>query len=121
MFDDVNLALLQQMLQATTLRHRAIAHNLANVNTPGYRRREVRFSDHLASAIASGDPEALRAAPPEVRQASDPALRPDGNNVSLEREMGDLMKNALVYSACTQLLSARLAAYRAAISGNASS
>jgi flagellar basal-body rod protein FlgB len=118
MLNDTNFVLLQRVLDAASLRHRVIAHNLANVNTPGFRRQEVRFSDRLAQAIASGDAEATGTARIEVRPARDPSLRPDGSNVSLEREVGDLMKNALVYQTVTQLLSARVAAYRAAITGD---
>jgi len=77
-------------------------------------------SEHLAAALAAGDADAIRSARIEVQRASDPALQPDGNNVSLEREMGDLMKNSLVHSTVSQLLSTQIAGYRAAITGNTS-
>ena len=121
MMDDVNAVLLQRALDGAALRHRVIAHNMANVNTPGYHRQEVRFTEHLAAALAAGDAEAIRSARFDVERANDPAVRPDGNNVSLEREMGDLMKNSLVYNTVTQLLSAHIAGYRSAITGNTSS
>jgi len=118
---DLTLLSLEKMLDTATLRHKAIANNLANANTPGYRRRIVSFDDHLAKAIAARDPGALRSWRPKVTTSSEAALSPDGNNVSLERELADLMKNSLVYSTCAQLLSARLAAYKAAISGDSRS
>ena len=73
-----------------------------------------------AAYAASGDLEQLRQWRPTVAKSDDPALRPDGNNVSLERELADLMKNTLLYNACTRLLSARIEAYRAAITGQSS-
>ncbi len=120
MMEDLSFVALQKLLDAAALRQKVIANNLANVNTPGYCRRVVRFDDHLARALASGDLEQLRQWRPAVAKSDDPALRPDGNNVSLERELADLMKNTLLYNACTRLLSARIEAYRAAITGQSS-
>jgi len=118
MMNDLSLTMLQKVLDAAALRHKAIANNLANANTPGYQRRVVSFGDQLERALAARDPEGIRAFRPRLVKSADSALRPDGNNVSFERELADLMKNSLVYSACTQLLSSRVAAYRAAISGD---
>jgi len=115
--EDISFLALQKLLDAAALRQKVIANNLANANTPGYCRRVVKFDDHLAKALATGDLGQLRDWRPTVARASDPALRADGNNVSLERELADLMKNTLVYNACTRLLSARIEAYRAAITG----
>lgn len=95
------VAALARVLDHASLRHRAVAHNLANVNTPGYTRREVTF-EHEVARIAEADGGPRRA---------------DGNNVSLEREMGDLEKNRLLYTAASQFLAARLAMLRSAVSG----
>jgi len=94
--EDISFLALQKLLDAAALRQRVIANNLANVNTPGYCRRVVKFDDHLAKALATGDIGQLRA---------------------WRRELADLMKNTLIYNACTRLLSARIEAYRAAITG----
>jgi len=118
MIDDPNLGLLQKMLDAASLRHRVVANNIANVNTPGYQRRVVHFREQLAQAIAGGDTARIAELRPEIQVSSAGPTRPDGNNVTLERELADLMKNALVYKTCTQLLSARIASYRAAITGH---
>lgn len=106
-------SVLAQVLNASALRHRVIAQNVANVNTPGYKRLEVAFEADLAKAIASpGQP----AAKPEVVVGDGPE-RADGNTVDIDREMNDLTKNALLYQAAAQILSARLAQQRAAIAG----
>jgi len=117
MTNDTSFTVLQKVLDTATLRHKVIANNIANVNTPGYHRREVCFQDELARLAATGDGERLAAARPEVLESHEGPFRADGNNVNVERELADLMKNALVYRTCTQLLSSRIAGYRAAISG----
>lgn len=117
MIEDASFTMLQKMLDTAVLRHRVIANNIANVNTPGYRRHIVHFKDALAKAVANGDTQRLGALRPEVRESRDGPFRADGNNVSVERELADLMKNALLHRTCTELLSARIAGYRAAIRG----
>jgi flagellar basal-body rod protein FlgB len=98
---------LTRLLDVCALRHRVIAQNVANVDTPGYHRLEVAFEDDLSAA--TGRPEVV---------ASDAApTRPDGNNVSIEQEMTDLNKNALLYQTAVQLLATRIAAYRSAVAG----
>ncbi len=104
--------LLTQVLDTAALRHRVIGQNVANVNTPGYRRLEVLFEESLAKALAS--PGAV--AKPHVVVADGPA-RVDGNTVDIDREMGDLAKNALLYQTAAQILTSRLATMRAAITG----
>lgn len=101
--------LLARGLDVAGLRQRVIAQNVANINTPEYKRIEVAFDDVVADQIAG--------TPPQVVEAAGGAERADGNNVSLEQEMTDLNKNSLLYSALSQFLGTRLAQLRSAISG----
>ncbi|VTT97892.1 flagellar basal-body rod protein : Flagellar basal body rod protein FlgB OS=Candidatus Kuenenia stuttgartiensis GN=flgB PE=3 SV=1: Flg_bb_rod [Gemmataceae bacterium] len=105
---------LTQLLDAAGLRHRVIAQNVANVNTPGYRRLEVSFDGDLARALAGT--ECGTTAKPRVVVADGPE-RVDGNTVDIDREMNDMAKNALLYQAAAQILTSRLASMRAAIAG----
>jgi flagellar basal-body rod protein FlgB len=108
------LGLLTQVLDTASLRHRVIAQNVSNVNTPGYRRLAVAFEDELAQALASpGGGPAVR---PHVVVADGPE-RVDGNTVDIDREMNDLAKNALLYEAAATILTSRVAQYRSAIAG----
>ncbi|MBX9580965.1 MAG: flagellar basal body protein [Gemmataceae bacterium] len=100
---------LSGLLSATGLRHRVIAQNVANVNTPGYRRLEVTFGGELARATGA-------APTPKVVYGDGPA-RVDGNTVDIDREMNDLAKNALLYQAAAQIVTSRLASLRSAVSG----
>lgn len=104
---------LAHILDAASLRHRVIAQNVANVNTPGYRRLAVSFGDDLARAMATPG-----ATPPRPRVVvEDGPERVDGNTVDIDREMNDLSKNALLYQAAAQIVTSRIASLRAAIAG----
>ncbi len=107
------LTTLAHILDAASLRHRVIAQNVANVNTPGYRRLAVAFSDDLAAALATPGANPQR---PKVVVEDGPE-RVDGNTVDIDREMGDLAKNALLYQAAAQIITSRIASQRAAIAG----
>ena len=108
------IGLLSQVLDASTLRHRVISQNIANVNTPGYRRLAVTFEEDLARALAI--PDGGVPVKPQVVVADGPE-RVDGNTVDIDQEIGDLNKNALLYQAAAQILTSRMATLRAAVSG----
>ncbi len=114
---DSQFDLLVKMLDATALRHRVIAQNVANVNTPGYHRQEVEFEETLARQLGrGGEGSALHIVPKIVTHKGDD--HPDGNNLDVDMEMGELNKNALLYSTYIQVLSNRLAMMRSAITGH---
>ncbi|RME74836.1 MAG: flagellar biosynthesis protein FlgB [Planctomycetota bacterium] len=99
-------------LDAAALRQRVLAQNIANVNTPGYERRDVSF-DALLEAARSGGPS------PEARVFVDRDARAgaDGNSVEIEREMGELMGNGLLYQTLARVASLRIQQLRTAIGG----
>jgi flagellar basal-body rod protein FlgB len=66
------LSTLESYLKLTTTREKAISANMANVDTPGYRTRDINFESELKQAIS--------------RPAMQTTERPDGNDVSLDRE-----------------------------------
>ncbi len=108
--------MLEAGIRAEELRQRTIAGNIANIETPGYRRVDVRFEQSLAKALKSPgrlDSEALE---PEVYQPDEPPLRSNGNNVSMEVEIGNLVKNSLRYSAYVRVLRKKFSQIEAAIS-----
>jgi flagellar basal-body rod protein FlgB len=106
--------LLSRLLDAAGTRHRVIAHNIANVNTPGFRRFDVLFEDSLAAQVKLGTPTAAKI---EVVESDDPAVRADGNSVDIDREMGRLNKNAVIYNTLAQLLTSQIGQMRSAITG----
>lgn len=97
--------LLLRLLSATELRSRVISANIANQNTPAYKRREVRFEDSLREALLGGsDVGGLH---PEVVQDTATPARPDGNNVSLELELNALRENRILFETYAAILEGR--------------
>ena len=103
LFSQSNYVTAKKMLDATVLRHEAIASNLAN------------------RAAASQDPGQIAALAP--RLAADPSavpVRPDGNTVQLENELLAMNENSLRHALQTQLLTGSLLKLRLAITGRSS-
>jgi flagellar basal-body rod protein FlgB len=103
---------LEHFLDVVTLRHELISSNLANVDTPGYRTQDVDFESEMrrAEQLMNGAPAA-----PQVREVKGLIERPDGNNVSLERETLALAQVQLQYRAGVQLLRNELHTLQSAI------
>ena len=98
-----NSQLVGSALDTCALRHRVIAENLANANTPGFKAKQVRFDDVLNEAV--------------VEERADAEARADGNTVIMERENAELEKNALVHRVFMMALLQGTRQMRAAISG----
>ena len=94
-------------LDATDLRSKAIAHNIANINTPGYKRRYVSFEETLNSAT------------PKIEQKIDnsTSMRQDGNNVDLEVEKVNQAATSLQYNALVTLANSKISMTKSIISG----
>jgi flagellar basal-body rod protein FlgB len=116
---DPTSGLLSEMIRATAVRHRILASNLANVETPGYEAQEVAFDKLLAEA--QGQPAGRPAAPPGIRPVvrADPdgVSRRDGNTVDLDRQMVKMAENTLWHNGLVQILAQRLNVMKAAIKG----
>ncbi len=120
LFGNANYTAAKKMLDVTVLRHEAIASNLANVETPNYKRLDVSptFENQLSQAVASGDPSQIANLQPQLEVDSTAnASRSDGNTVQLENEMLKLNANMVEHSLETHLVSASLMKMRLAITG----
>jgi flagellar basal-body rod protein FlgB len=107
--------LLSRLLDVASLRHQVISQNLANVNTPGYRKLEVSFEDAFTRALGKeGNSGALRVSP-RIVEGHDNPVRQDGNTVDLDREVGALNKNSILYGTTIQMLISRINMMRSAI------
>ena len=110
----------QGLAEAMTLhqkRHEVLVSNLANVETPGFRARELDFETALKEAFTSEErpPEEI----PETRVVEDVSgpMRADGNTVDLDLQMAKLSANGGRYVALAKLLGHRIALLRQAIEG----
>jgi flagellar basal-body rod protein FlgB len=98
-------------------RQEVIAANIANINTPGYKRREISFGDVLSREMRSSGAGARSRVPYRATVDRSGTMRADGNNVDMEREMGDQAKNAILYSALAQQASSYLSMAHRVITG----
>ncbi|HYG33583.1 MAG TPA: flagellar basal body rod protein FlgB [Clostridia bacterium] len=120
LFNQPNYVAAKKMLDATALRHEAIASNLANLETPGYKRIDVNtsFNEQLSRALSQKDASSLAQVQPTLAvDATAVASTRDGNTVQLENELLQLNQNTMAHNLETQLISGRLLKLRLAITG----
>lgn len=108
------IRVLERGLDVASTRHQVLANNIANVDTPGFKRSGVDFAQAMADAMRTiaGSGQAPSA---KIVTEESTVLRNDGNNVDIEREMAELAENSLTYDAMAQLLGKRYAQLRTVI------
>jgi flagellar basal-body rod protein FlgB len=118
--------LTERSLDASWLRNEVIAQNLANVDTPGYKRKTVKFEGYLsgktdkyitARKTRNGhtDFSKIENGISVETEYSELSTRLDGNNVDIEYEMAEMAKNSIRYNTLIQSLNNRLRRLRSAI------
>ena len=111
------LRYLEAGTRAVDLRQKVIANNLAHVDVPDYRRSEVAFESLLADALDQHHRLDLEEVAPQVHQPGSTPVKPNGNDVDLEQEIGALIKNSGRYKAYARLLNKTFRQMHLAISG----
>lgn len=107
------LDLVGKALSIRTKYHKVIAANIANVDTPGYKEKDVDFRKELDRRMSySGSAEIVETAPDTMGFS---AL--DENTVNLETQVMKLTENNLYYDALVQTLSKKLSLMRYIING----
>jgi flagellar basal-body rod protein FlgB len=111
-------------LAVAARRHDVLGRNVANLQTPGYKARDVVFDDYLrpmAPPVPGEETHPLSKGPadrsPRVVFSGDGAARPDGNDVNLDRQMSRVAENTLFHNALTSILAGQFNALKQAISG----
>ena len=120
LFSQPNYLAAKKLLDATVLRHEAIAGNLANLETPNYKRVDVApsFQTELRQALNGQSPDQFSAVQPRLETDSEAVANTrDGNTVQLESEMVQLNKNLVAHTLETQLVTGALLKLRLAITG----
>jgi flagellar basal-body rod protein FlgB len=112
LFNKTNLPMVRNALDAAMLRTRAISNNIANVNTPGYRRTEVSFENELREALdrtrlkgTQTDEHHLKLGRLDLSDVNgraykpvDPTLPSGVNNVDIDTEMAKLAEAQIMYN-----------------------
>ena len=112
-FNSVTSMAIESALDGLALRQRAIANNIANVNTPGYHARRVEFESALAKSVAEGNDQAAA-----TTSASLEPTRLDGSNVNLDTETLSNIDTVLRYQFATQAASGPFNSIRTALRSN---
>ena len=97
----------ERYLSLLSARQKVVASNIANADTPGYRTQDINFRAEFENAMAGQAPA--------VMEPEGLAVKPDGNNVNLDREARLLAENALRFSIASNFARGELASVRAAI------
>lgn len=121
---------LERSLDAASLRQKVLANNIANIDTPNFKRSDVSFEQTLQAAL-SGDALSgrrtherhipigagkLEEVKPHVFQEKHTSMRQDGNNVDIDDEMTKLAVNQLQYNALIQRINGTFSKLKYAIS-----
>lgn len=119
-FASQNYQASQALLNVAAERHKVLVGNLANAETPGFKRLELdpAFEKALNAKIRSGNLKAIK--PSEIAFTAEKGLEPtspDGNTVSSDRELMLINENALRYEMLGQFVSSSLQQLRSAITG----
>lgn len=128
---DRQIQLLNKSLDMRSKRNGMLAGNIANVETPGYKAKDLVFENALGSAMKAHIPGPLQTTSskhfdgrntlrldqvnPQVIRSSSPVGNLDGNTVDLEREMAKLAENQVLYQGLTQMISHKFTALKNSI------
>lgn len=133
MFNSSHVQLLQRSIDAATLRHRVIANNIANHDTPHFKSKQVVFEDLLQQELNSTTPRfsANRSDPRHIpfggrKQQVQPSIvsnphnliQNNGNDVDVEYEMNRLAKNTIWYNGLIDITNGHFAKLKSVINGS---
>ena len=108
---DITASAIHSALSGLAARQRAIADNVANVETPGFVAGRIDFEDSLQAALAAGDPSRATVS---TRRSSEPADI-NGNNVKLDDEVVELSETGLRYQLMVEALNTKFRLLRTSI------
>jgi flagellar basal-body rod protein FlgB len=116
LIDTTQLAL-ERSISGATQRQEALAANIANASTPGYKRVDVDFHGALAAALGSSDAKSTLSATSFTTQADESvgATQADGNSIDVENESAKMAANALEQQAAVSVAKTRNAILRTAM------
>lgn len=120
LYSQENYLISKKLLDATHLRHETLANNLANVETPGFKRRDLpqNFSMELRRAADRKDFNKIKEMYPRSKVDFDAKpVRMDGNTVQLENELLEMNRNALNYEYLSGAVSGSIKELNLAIKG----
>jgi flagellar basal-body rod protein FlgB len=116
LFDNTQLGL-ERAISGSSMRQEVLANNLANAETPGFKRSDVDFHSALAQAMQTGDAASIESTGFSAQQENQ-TLRADGNGVDIDVESANMAKNGLEYEALVSVAKARIGILKSAMGVN---
>jgi len=117
---DPTFPTLENLLTYASKRQQAMASNIANMDTPGYRAKDYSFESELGATIAMTATNDKHLSPVQdlpggrvIEVGS--TEKPNGNNVDMDRELTEIAKNGVQYVTLIQYLNQKIRTLRAAI------
>lgn len=130
LLSDVTAVALEKALNAAGERQRVIANNIANVNTPNFKRSYVDFEGELQKSLGKSNQIRLRRTnpmhigigsvgelEPMIKKDRYSTMRADGNNVDIDVENAELAINTIMYNTAATRLNQKLGQLRYVING----
>jgi flagellar basal-body rod protein FlgB len=119
---DKGFRILQKIVQATNVRQKVLASNIANADTPGYKGKDVKFDNlldkemHLLTTNPKhvGGPNSLTVS--GKTEVEDSLSWEDRNNVELNVEVANMTENALLHDTAITILTTKIKMFKNAIS-----
>ncbi|GAE29239.1 flagellar basal body rod protein FlgB [Alkalihalobacillus hemicellulosilyticus] len=129
LFGSSSFRALETGLNGAQVRQNAISQNIANVDTPNYKAKQVEFKHLLNDAVNQAGLKAnrtheqhyefksVRNSGPIVTENRQTEFNHNGNNVDVDREMSELAKNQIYYNALIDRLNGRFQSLESVIRG----
>lgn len=131
---DNNFTVVEKGLNAYSTRAEALANNIANVNTPNYKRQDIQFENIMQEALAENthqlpgrvtnskhftiqEKSSLNSVRERVVTEESTNMRNDKNNVDIEKEQAEFAKNNIRYQFATDNISTRFNLLKSVIKG----
>lgn len=118
---------LQQSMDYASLKNKTISNNIANVDTPNYKAKDVQFKNVLSQEMGSFDAKRTNSkhipfsssgsSPFSVTLNRNTEYNHNGNNVDVDQEMSDLAKNQIYYQALVDRLNGKFRSLESVIKG----
>lgn len=99
-FDSISAQTMEKSLDALWLKTKVITNNISNYETPGYKAKDVTFEQVMSEESAGGKRKLLMRT--RVTENPNTTVRPDGNNVNMDREQLELWRTQAQYANLVQ-------------------
>jgi len=116
-----SMKVLERVIQHAGIRQNVLASNIANVDTPNYKAKDVSFNEVLGSEIrlAATNPGHIQpsgGASGADMQVEDSPSWADQNNVEMDLEVAKMTENAMLFQAAVTLLTKKISMFKSALS-----